>query len=981
MIKKLLILSTLALSLPSCLNVNKSGSGDVVPELTPSSAIGSRTKDGEEVKLNGATAKQITLSNNLKVTLISAPTSSKSAMSVGVNVGHMDNPVEHQGLAHYLEHMLFLGTKNFPDVDGYNQFLNANGGGSNAYTSTNHTNYYFDVNNSAFEEAVHRMSRFFVNPLFDETYSEREKNAVQNEFKIRYARFASGRVYKAFYREDSRSRLFSIGNYASLGDTKVEDTKKFYKEHYYTEAMHAVLAGPQNLDDLEKLAAKYLSDIVSKPDQELNVHEESLLIDQSKLPATVLSRPFEGNEDSIGILIPFNNDHENKTVLKAISALVGEKGLTSLMKFFVDKGWITAKSENYYASAFKEGISFGLNNLTEEGIKNKQEILNYFYTFIKFLSESSTPSYLSDEILSINEASGRKSSYYEISGALVESVNSSYFREEPGPSNLPELFFGKEPSSFTEDDYKAVLADLNWSKPLIFDESPSNPVLETNFTQIEKPEIGGFSIVTNEDGVRVIEDSVYDFAFELTGVKEFELKEGAVFNLKPENPYAPKDFEVYNQAGLGEKYQKVSGEWGEIYWSDLGETGVAFTQLSLDMFSHGINFDSKVDVTSLFLMRELLKEQILFGAYPLKQMGYSFSFPIGILQGAMTLEFNGWSDGYLQALEDFMKLSNLNPDQDTFDSIKKNYVSRILIDKEGDIDNYMSREGLSRVTKAYLNFDEILSGLDELDYDTYIDFTKRFAKGLYFRGALSGDVLESYPEKIISTITETWGVEDSGLELDFTTAHLASNNILNSENLAVNAEGPSPVTSVYRVYRNLGLVENDKEKLMMKVLTNWLGPDYFTELRTNQGLAYSLYAYFPEFVDHHFLVTSLTSEQPASFTSEKVEEFISKWANEVLPTKNQANLDGALATLVQRDSFFPVDPSGAHSMYKNLVSLGMSSLEEYNERLALYDEITLEEVVSLGQSKLIQTPTSGVFLRIEKKPDAPISTDELKQNQ
>lgn len=44
-------------------------------------------------------------------------------MSVAVKVGHQDNPVAAQGLAHYLEHLLFLGTKDFPEVDGYKQFL------------------------------------------------------------------------------------------------------------------------------------------------------------------------------------------------------------------------------------------------------------------------------------------------------------------------------------------------------------------------------------------------------------------------------------------------------------------------------------------------------------------------------------------------------------------------------------------------------------------------------------------------------------------------------------------------------------------------------------------------------------------------------------------------------------------------------------------------------------------------------------------
>ena len=80
--------------------------------------------------------RQITLSNKLSVLLISDPTTEKSAASLAVNVGHFDDPQASQGLAHLLEHMLFLGTKNYPDPDEYQTFINNHGGQNNALTSS-----------------------------------------------------------------------------------------------------------------------------------------------------------------------------------------------------------------------------------------------------------------------------------------------------------------------------------------------------------------------------------------------------------------------------------------------------------------------------------------------------------------------------------------------------------------------------------------------------------------------------------------------------------------------------------------------------------------------------------------------------------------------------------------------------------------------------------------------------------------------------
>lgn len=85
----------------------------------------------------------------------------------------MSDPVELPGLAHFCEHMLFMGTKTYPDENEYSKYLTDNGGGSNAYTSSCNTNYYFDVTPPHFEGALDRFSRFFIEPLFAQSATDR----------------------------------------------------------------------------------------------------------------------------------------------------------------------------------------------------------------------------------------------------------------------------------------------------------------------------------------------------------------------------------------------------------------------------------------------------------------------------------------------------------------------------------------------------------------------------------------------------------------------------------------------------------------------------------------------------------------------------------------------------------------------------------------------------------------------------------------
>lgn len=108
----------------------------------------------------------IRLENDMEVLLCSDPVSDKAGCALDVLVGQLSDPVEAAGLAHFLEHMLFLGTEKYPEENSYTQALNSYGGRSNAYTSLDHTNYYFDVNADHLEEILDRFAQFFIAPLF-----------------------------------------------------------------------------------------------------------------------------------------------------------------------------------------------------------------------------------------------------------------------------------------------------------------------------------------------------------------------------------------------------------------------------------------------------------------------------------------------------------------------------------------------------------------------------------------------------------------------------------------------------------------------------------------------------------------------------------------------------------------------------------------------------------------------------------------------
>ena len=125
------------------------------------------------------------LANRLRVLLICDPDTDKSAASLAVNTGHFDDPADRQGMAHFLEHMLFLGTATYPKPGEYQQFMSRHGGSNNAWTGTEFTNFFFEIDNGFFEAGLDRFSQFFICPTFDPEWVDKERNAVDSEYRLK----------------------------------------------------------------------------------------------------------------------------------------------------------------------------------------------------------------------------------------------------------------------------------------------------------------------------------------------------------------------------------------------------------------------------------------------------------------------------------------------------------------------------------------------------------------------------------------------------------------------------------------------------------------------------------------------------------------------------------------------------------------------------------------------------------------------------
>ncbi|KAI7821311.1 Metalloenzyme, LuxS/M16 peptidase-like protein [Kickxella alabastrina] len=227
----------------------------------------------EDITDSSCEYRLVRLSNNLTAVCVHNPDAKQAAAALSVNVGHMANPPELPGLAHLLEHVLFMSSAKYPDEDGYRAYLSEFSGKANAYTDNANTCFHFDVSNSGLEGALDRFSRFFIDPLINADSVHRELHAVDSEHTL-YTRMDSWRQYIMFKAITDQTHPYAIygngntgtlkGSADKLGLDLHQELVNFYQKFYSADIMNLVIYGNHGLDQLTEWAVSMFSSIESK---------------------------------------------------------------------------------------------------------------------------------------------------------------------------------------------------------------------------------------------------------------------------------------------------------------------------------------------------------------------------------------------------------------------------------------------------------------------------------------------------------------------------------------------------------------------------------------------------------------------------------------------------------------------------------------------------------------------------------------------
>ncbi|BGP38162.1 metalloprotease [Rhodotorula kratochvilovae] len=352
------------------------------------------------------TYRFLTLANGLKALLISDPKTDKAAAALGVQVGHLSDPDDLPGLAHFCEHMLFLGTEKFPDEAEYKTYLSRNSGSSNAYTSLAETVYHFDSSPAGLPGALARHAQFFTAPLFDASCTERELNAVDSEFR-RNLQLDARRLFQLGKATSSRENgavywKFGTGSKETLweeprarGVDVRERLLEWYAQKYSANLMTLTVLSYEPYDtksySLDELTSLVLAEYSDIPNANLVATEFPSPPITAKEAQTEIS--YRTVKDTPQLRVEFGlpdmREHWATKPGRFISHYIGHEGPGSILAELKAHGWATSLSASSANGAagfdfFRVSIS-----LTAVGLKHYKDVLAVLFAYLDLLK--STP--------------------------------------------------------------------------------------------------------------------------------------------------------------------------------------------------------------------------------------------------------------------------------------------------------------------------------------------------------------------------------------------------------------------------------------------------------------------------------------------------------------------------------------------------------------------------------------------------------------
>jgi len=303
-----------------------------------------------------------TLENGLRVVVIPNPRIPAVTHMIWYKVGAIDEEPGKSGLAHFLEHLMFKGTKKIAP-DDFSKIISRQGGTDNAFTSQDFTAYHQTIASNRLELVMQMEADRMQNLILDDSNVLPERDVVLEERRMRFendpAALLSLEVSAMLYLNHPYRKPI-IGWAHEIGALTTEDAVDFYRQYYAPNNAILVVTGDVTVEKLHSLSKKIYGSI---PPRKVNINrvlEEPF--EKAARQATVLStevrqpsflRRYEAPNQRTA-------DIKQAQALEVLAAILGSGGTSRLYRELVVTQKLAVSVSVYYDPLTRGPATFSI---------------------------------------------------------------------------------------------------------------------------------------------------------------------------------------------------------------------------------------------------------------------------------------------------------------------------------------------------------------------------------------------------------------------------------------------------------------------------------------------------------------------------------------------------------------------------------------------------------------------------------------------
>lgn len=889
---------------------------------------------------------KLKLANGLEAYIVSDPVATKSGAVLVIDVGSWNDPKDAPGLAHFLEHMLFLGTKKYPKESEYQEYVNSNDGEANAYTAPDHTLYVFSINNNAFENALDRFSRFFKEPLFNPSGVDRELQAINQEFAKSFTDDDVREYYiaKELSEESHPFHSFSSGNAASLATVSQDTLKEWYKKNYSADHMHLMVYSPLPLDTLTEWVVNDFKDI-PKAATSSQVKFTPFTTEERK-KVIVYIEPLKNIRTlNISWELPPQFAHmKDSKPMDIVCAILGHEGPGSLLALLKKENLAESLScAGYYFSPDNYLLSLDIE-LTEQGLEKSDFVIQRTFEMIQLMKQQQIPDSIYDEFKKIATIRYQYQSRIDPFHQLMKR-GEGLIRE-----NLAT--FPEQSLIIQKNDPEAVKDLLNFLTP------------QNAFMSISaKPELSKVIPEKKEKWMQV------PYALRPITEKQFqqwsEIRPNISLALPTVNPFVPDSISIPTPSNQPISLPKpetiVDDKFGKIYFAKDTNFSSPQTVWFFEISTPLINKNNPTQSALTDLYTRCLEEALNPFTYDAKIA--DLDYKIQQNEKGLSISLKGYQDNTETLFEVILKkLKYCQPTKESFalykDSLLRQYQN---FEHEGPL-----KQGIdllqSLIYKSYSTKKQKAEALAKISYEDLLNFSHHLFGRTYTTGLFYGNIEKDQAIKNWDKLQNTLG-----------SAHYPINEQPNPKTIVLPNQGPYHLSKKISGADNASilLIEDPdftfKKRAAQQIISTAMSTSFYNELRTTQQTGYIVDSNAEELERHlfNFFAVQSSSHAPRDLLARFelfLESFLQELGKSQLTKEQYQTIHNALLTTLE---LFPQNLMEMGDLLKTLVFKYDGDFDWTAKRINGFKELSYEDVITFAKQTFGKNNKRRIALLIE----------------